>query len=87
MGKKSDCRFAVGISSPFNFMSAAMLWIKYRKSDRYPVLSLFCIVGNIVNVLMEEGAYIEDFSKILQQKYKFIAAAIICSIYLVCGTS
>lgn len=41
---------------------------------------LICIVGNIVNVLMEEGVYRGFFQKILQQKYKFIAAAIICSI-------
>ena len=41
---------------------------------------LICIVGNIVNVLMEEGVYRGLFQKILQQKYKFIAAAIICSI-------
>lgn len=41
---------------------------------------LICIVGNIVNVLMEEGIYRGLFQKILQQKYKFIAAAIICSI-------
>lgn len=41
---------------------------------------LICIVGNIVNVLMEEGVYRGLFQKILQQKYRFIAAAIICSI-------
>lgn len=41
---------------------------------------LICIVGNIVNVWMEEGVYRGLFQKILQQKYKFIEAAIICSI-------
>ena len=41
---------------------------------------LICIVGNIVNVWTEEGVYRGLFQKILQQKYKFIEAAIICSI-------
>ena len=44
------------------------------------LLFLLSIVGTIANVPMEEGVYRGLFQKILQQKYKFIAAAIICSI-------
>lgn len=41
---------------------------------------VICIVGNIVNVLMEEGIFRGLFAKILERKYSFITSAIIASI-------
>lgn len=38
-----------------------------------------CIVGNIVNVLMEEGIFRGLFQKILEKKYSFILSAVIAS--------
>lgn len=40
---------------------------------------LICIVGNIVNVVMEEGIFRGLFSKILERKYTFIVSALIAS--------
>lgn len=39
-----------------------------------------CIFGNIINVVMEEGMFRGLFQKLLEQKYKFIASAIIGSV-------
>ncbi|MBE5866925.1 MAG: CPBP family intramembrane metalloprotease [Lachnospiraceae bacterium] len=41
---------------------------------------VICIVGNIVNVFMEEGIFRGLFAKILEQKYRVISGAIIASI-------
>ena len=41
---------------------------------------VICIVGNIVNVVMEEGIFRGLFQKLLEQKYSFVASAIISSI-------
>ena len=38
-----------------------------------------CIVGNIVNVLMEEGIFRGLFQKILEKKYSFVLSAAIAS--------
>ena len=40
---------------------------------------LICIIGNIVNVVMEEGIFRGLFTKIFNQKYSFIVSAIISS--------
>ena len=40
---------------------------------------VICIVGNIVNVLMEEGIFRGLFAKILEQKYTFLSSALIGS--------
>lgn len=39
-----------------------------------------CIFGNIINVVMEEGMFRGLFQKLLEQKYKFIASALIGSV-------
>ena len=41
---------------------------------------LICIIGNVINVIMEEGVFRGLFQKMLGDKYKFIIAAIIASI-------
>ena len=41
---------------------------------------VICIVGNIVNVVMEEGIFRGLFAKILEKKYSFIVSAMIASI-------
>ena len=41
---------------------------------------LLCIAGNILNVVMEEGVFRGFFQHILQQKFSFIAAAVIASL-------
>lgn len=41
---------------------------------------MICIVGNIVNVVMEEGIFRGLFAKILEQKYSFIVSALIASV-------
>ena len=40
---------------------------------------LICIIGNIVNVVMEEGVYRGLFTKLLKQKYSFVVSAVIAS--------
>ena len=40
---------------------------------------LICIVGNIVNVVMEEGIFRGLFEKILEKRYSFIISALIAS--------
>lgn len=41
---------------------------------------VICIVGNIVNVLMEEGVFRGLFAKILEKKYSFVVSALIASV-------
>lgn len=43
------------------------------------IFFVICIVGNIINVVMEEGIFRGFFQKILEQRYSFIAAAVITS--------
>ena len=40
---------------------------------------LICIIGNVVNVVMEEGVFRGLFQKMLGDKFKFVIAAIIAS--------
>jgi len=40
---------------------------------------LICIIGNIVNVIMEEGIFRGLFIKLLEQKHSFVVSAIISS--------
>ena len=40
---------------------------------------VICIVGNIINVLMEEGIFRGLFQKILERKYSFVLSAVIAS--------
>lgn len=40
---------------------------------------LICIAGNIINVIMEEGAFRGFFQKILEKKYSFFLSAVIGS--------
>ena len=44
------------------------------------IFFLICIIGNIINVLMEEGVFRGLFQKMLSDKYKFLIAGIIASI-------
>jgi len=44
------------------------------------VFFLICILGNVVNVIMEEGIFRGLFIRILEKKYRFILAAVISSI-------
>jgi len=41
---------------------------------------MICIVGNIVNVIMEEGIFRGLFTRIFEQKYSFIVSAFMASI-------
>lgn len=43
------------------------------------VFFIMCFVGNIINVVMEEGVFRGLFQKILEKKYSFIIAAVIAS--------
>lgn len=43
------------------------------------IFFVICIVGNIINVIMEEGLFRGLFPKILEQKYSFRKAAVISS--------
>lgn len=45
------------------------------------IFFVICIIGNIVNVLMEESIFRGLFQKILQQKYSFMKAAVIASLF------
>lgn len=44
------------------------------------IFFFICVVGNIINVLMEEGVFRGLFQKMLSDKYKFLVAGIITSI-------
>ena len=44
------------------------------------IFFLVCVIGNIINVLMEEGVFRGLFQKMLSDKYKFVIAGIIASI-------
>lgn len=43
------------------------------------IFFLICIIGNVVNVLMEEGIFRGLFQKMLSDKYKWVVAALISS--------
>jgi len=43
------------------------------------IFFIICIVGNIINVIMEEGLFRGLFQKVLEKKYSFILSAIISS--------
>jgi len=45
------------------------------------VFFLICIIGNIVNVMMEEGIFRGLFLRVLEQKYSFVVSAIISSCF------
>ena len=42
---------------------------------------LICIIGNIVNVVMEEGIFRGLFTKVLEQRYSFVVSAIVASVF------
>lgn len=44
------------------------------------VFFAICILGNVVNVVMEEGVFRGLFGKLLERKYSFLTSAIIASI-------
>ena len=44
------------------------------------VFFAFCIIGNIINVVMEEGMFRGLFPKLLENKYTFIISALIASV-------
>lgn len=44
------------------------------------VFFAFCIIGNIINVVMEEGMFRGLFPKLLEHKYTFIISAVIASV-------
>lgn len=43
------------------------------------IFFLICIIGNVINVVMEEGLFRGLFQKMLEDKFKFVVAAIIAS--------
>ena len=47
---------------------------------RTGIFFLICVIGNIINVLMEEGVFRGLFQKMLSDKYKFVVAGIIASV-------
>lgn len=44
------------------------------------IFFIICVIGNGINVVMEEGIFRGLFQKILEQKYKFITSAVIASL-------
>lgn len=44
------------------------------------IFFVICVIGNIINVIMEEGLFRGLFQKILEHKYSFIVSAILSSI-------
>lgn len=44
------------------------------------IFFLICIIGNFINVVMEEGIFRGLFVSCLQEKYSFVAAALISSV-------
>ena len=47
---------------------------------RTGIFFFICVIGNIINVLMEEGVFRGLFQKMLSDKYKFLIAGIIASV-------
>ena len=43
------------------------------------IFFFICIIGNVINVVMEEGIFRGLFQKMLEDKFKFVIAAIIAS--------
>ena len=44
------------------------------------VFFLICIIGNVINVVMEEGIFRGLFQRILGQKYSFLTSAVLASV-------
>ena len=44
------------------------------------IFFLICILGNIINVVMEEGLFRGLFQKLLENKYNFIISAVLASV-------
>lgn len=44
------------------------------------IFFIICIIGNIMNVVMEEGLFRGLFQKMLEQKYLFLVSAVITSV-------
>jgi uncharacterized protein len=44
------------------------------------IFFIICVIGNGINVIMEEGLFRGLFQKILEQKYKFMTSAVIASL-------
>ena len=44
------------------------------------IFFLICIIGNIINVIMEEGIFRGKFQKLLERKYAFITSAVLASV-------
>ncbi|MBQ7821467.1 MAG: CPBP family intramembrane metalloprotease [Clostridia bacterium] len=44
------------------------------------IFFLICIIGNIINVIMEEGIFRGLFQKLLERKYAFITSAVLASV-------
>lgn len=51
-----------------------------EEAKRTGIFFLICVIGNIINVLMEEGVFRGLFQKMLSDKYKFLIAGIIASV-------
>lgn len=73
------------VISQGNFHSVQLYVSAYdvNRNIGYQIELLFfviCIVGNIVNVVMEEGIFRGLFQKLLEQKYSFVVSAVIASI-------
>lgn len=45
-----------------------------------PIFFIICIVGNVINVVMEEGVFRGLFQRLLEKRYSFIIAAVIASL-------
>ena len=68
-----------------NFKTLALYVSAYsvdRNTGHQTALVFFaiCIVGNIINVVMEEGMFRGLFPKLLEHKYTFIISAVIASV-------
>ncbi len=44
------------------------------------IFFVICIIGNVINVIMEEGNFRGLFVKVLEEKHKFMGAAVISSV-------
>lgn len=53
---------------------------KNIEREAAPIFFLLCIAGNIINVIMEEGIFRGLFQRLLEEKYRFIMAAVLPSI-------
>ncbi|ORX85865.1 CAAX protease self-immunity [Anaeromyces robustus] len=70
-------------SNNFDYITLAVTSYYDNGNSNYHTNIIFfiiCFIGNIINVLMEEGVFRGLFPKILDKKYKFIISALISSI-------